>query len=93
MRADAAREATGADAAVINGYAPNWNCWGGSLPAGPVTLHDLATVEIVQIKIGGTRSVLDLDVVDVYDDLLGGVGCRCVELQTGVRVGRGVSRP
>ena len=47
LRADAAQEATGADAAVIGGYAPAWGLWGESLPAGPVTAHDLATVEML----------------------------------------------
>jgi len=46
LRADAAREATGADVAIIGGYAPRWCRWRPSLPAGPVTPGDLATAEM-----------------------------------------------
>jgi len=42
LRADAAREATAADAAVISSYPPGWNRWKLRLPAGPVTVHDIA---------------------------------------------------
>jgi len=43
LRADATREATGADVAVMSSYPPGWNRWASSLPAGPVTVHDIAT--------------------------------------------------
>ncbi len=46
LKADAVREATGADAGIIWEHTPTWNRWGDSLPAGPVTLHDLATVDM-----------------------------------------------
>jgi len=47
LRADAILEATGADVAVLGGYAPRWNMGTGRLDAGPVTTHDLATVELL----------------------------------------------
>jgi len=47
LRADAAREATGADAAVVGAYAPRWNAWRPGLPPGDVSLHDLATVDML----------------------------------------------
>jgi len=45
LRADAAREATGADAGIVFAYAPSWIRWRSGLPAGPVTAHDLATLD------------------------------------------------
>lgn len=42
LRADAAREAVGADAALVYRYPPRWNRWQTSLPAGPVRLHGIA---------------------------------------------------
>jgi hypothetical protein len=46
LRADAIREATGADAGIISAHTPAWRRWNTRLPAGPVTLHDLATVDM-----------------------------------------------
>ncbi len=46
LKADALREATGADVGVIWEHTPPWNRWGDSLPAGPVTLNDLATIDM-----------------------------------------------
>jgi predicted esterase len=46
LKADAIREATGADIGVIWEHTPSWNRWGTGLPAGPVTLHDLATLDM-----------------------------------------------
>ena len=45
LRADAIREATGADVGIIGAYTPGHVRWRDSLPAGPVTLHDLATCD------------------------------------------------
>jgi len=47
LRADAIREAAGADVGWIGGFAPPWNTWRSALPAGPVTLHDLATLDML----------------------------------------------
>lgn len=46
LKADAIREATGADVGVIWEHTPSWNRWGTELAAGPVTLHDLATLDM-----------------------------------------------
>jgi pimeloyl-ACP methyl ester carboxylesterase len=46
LKADAIREATGANIGVIWEHTPYWNRWGTGLPAGPVTLHDLATLDM-----------------------------------------------
>ncbi len=46
LKADAVREATGADIGIIWEHTPSWNRWGESLPAGAITLHDLATVDM-----------------------------------------------
>ena len=46
LKADAVREAAGADVGIIWEHTPSWNRWGDSLPAGPVTLHDLATIDM-----------------------------------------------
>lgn len=46
LKADAVREAAGADVGVIWEHTPSWNRWGDSLPAGPVTLGDLATIDM-----------------------------------------------
>ena len=45
LRADAMREATGADAGVIWGYTARYQRWRPSLPAGPVTADDIATFD------------------------------------------------
>ncbi|HUT33317.1 MAG TPA: 5'-nucleotidase C-terminal domain-containing protein [Planctomycetota bacterium] len=47
LRADAIREAAGADVGLIADHTPGWNHWRSSLPAGPVTLHDIATVDML----------------------------------------------
>jgi len=47
LRADAIREATGADVGLIGEHTPGWNRWRASLPAGPVTVHDIATLEML----------------------------------------------
>ncbi len=52
LKADAIREATGADVGVIWEHTPPWNRWGDSLPAGTVTLHDLATIDMLPEYIG-----------------------------------------
>ena len=46
LKADAVREAAGADVGIIWEHTPSWNRWGDSLPAGPITLHDLATIDM-----------------------------------------------
>ena len=46
LRADAIREGTGADIGIIPDYTPGWRRWGTFLPAGPVTLHDIATTDM-----------------------------------------------
>jgi len=43
LRADALREATGADVGIIWSYTSGWNRWVDGLPAGPVTLQALGT--------------------------------------------------
>jgi len=45
LRADAIREATGADVAILFGYEPSYTRWRDDLPAGGVTMHDLATID------------------------------------------------
>jgi hypothetical protein len=52
LKADAVREAAGADVGVIWEHTPPWNRWGDSLPAGPVTLNDLATIDMFPENIG-----------------------------------------
>jgi pimeloyl-ACP methyl ester carboxylesterase len=52
LKADAVREAAGADVGVIWEHTPPWNRWGESLPAGPVTLNDLATIDMFPENIG-----------------------------------------
>ncbi len=47
LRADAIREAAGADVGIVAEYTPPWSCWSFSLPAGAVTVYDLATVEML----------------------------------------------
>ncbi|KPK85687.1 MAG: hypothetical protein AMJ81_03145 [Phycisphaerae bacterium SM23_33] len=47
LRADAMREAAGADLAIISSYTPSWRLWRSWLPAGAVTIHDLATVDML----------------------------------------------
>jgi len=47
LRADAVREATGADVGWIAAATPGWATWRTTLPAGPVTLHDLATLDML----------------------------------------------
>jgi len=45
LRADAIREATGADVGLVWGYTPGYLRWRNTLDAGPVTIEDLAQVE------------------------------------------------
>ena len=45
LRADAIREATGADIGLIWGYTPGYIRWQQHLAAGPVTIHDLARTD------------------------------------------------
>lgn len=47
LRADAIREATGADVGVIGTCTPSYLRWSDALPAGPVTAHDLATRDML----------------------------------------------
>jgi len=47
LRADAVREATGADVGWIGAATPGWATWRTTLPAGPVTPHDLATLHML----------------------------------------------
>ena len=46
LKADAVREATGADAAITWGYPPSWNRWRTHLPEGPISLNDVATIQM-----------------------------------------------
>ena len=50
-------EAAGADAAIVSAYTPAYRRWRDSLPAGPVTLHDLATLDALPeyIMVGEVR--------------------------------------
>jgi len=52
LKADAVREAAGADVGVIWEHTPPWNRWRDSLPPGPVTLNDLATIDMFPENIG-----------------------------------------
>ncbi len=52
LKADALREATGADVGLIWEHTPPWNRWGDSLSAGPVTLNDLAAIDMFPENIG-----------------------------------------
>ncbi len=52
LKADAVREAAGADVGVIWEHTPPWNRWGDWLPAGPVTLNDLAAIDMFPENIG-----------------------------------------
>jgi len=45
LRAEAIREAAGADVGIIQSYTPGYLRWRESLPAGCVSLHDLATLD------------------------------------------------
>jgi len=45
LRAEAAREATGADAGIIFEHTPGWSRWREGLGPGEVTAHDLATID------------------------------------------------
>jgi predicted esterase len=45
LRAEAVREATGADVGLVWGYVPGYLRWSNRLEAGPVTMADLAAVE------------------------------------------------
>jgi hypothetical protein len=47
LRAEAAREAAGADVGLMAAYTPRWSWWRPFLPAGPVTQHDIATVDML----------------------------------------------
>ena len=47
LKAEAIREAAGAEVGVIWDHTPGWNRWGTSLPAGPVTLSDLAMLDML----------------------------------------------
>jgi len=47
LRADAAAEATRADIGIVWSYTPSWSRWRTTLPAGPVTVNDLATVDML----------------------------------------------
>jgi len=57
LRADAIRQAAGADAAIVSAYTPAYRRWRDSLPAGPVTLHDLATLDALPeyVMVGEVR--------------------------------------
>lgn len=44
LQADAMREAADADVGVVFSHAPSWLTWRRTLPAGPVTLDDLASL-------------------------------------------------
>lgn len=45
LQADAIREATETDIGIIAAHTPRYLRWSDHLPAGPVTLHDLATLD------------------------------------------------
>jgi pimeloyl-ACP methyl ester carboxylesterase len=47
LRADAIREATGADVGCICELTPLWSTWVSSLPAGPVTLDELSSLDML----------------------------------------------
>ena len=47
LKADAIREATGADAAIAWGYPPGYNRWKNYLKRGPVTLSDVAVTQML----------------------------------------------
>jgi len=47
LRADAIREATGADVGCICELTPLWSTWGSSLPAGSVTLDEVAALDVL----------------------------------------------
>jgi hypothetical protein len=47
LRADALREAAGADVGIAWSYVPSWNRWGDGMAAGPVTIHGLATQDML----------------------------------------------
>ena len=60
LRADAIREATGADAAVVTGLQPGHAIWENRLRKGPVTLHDVAVTNmfpnyILRFRMTGRR--------------------------------------
>jgi len=66
LRADAVREATGADVGLVWGYTPGYLRWQQHLDAGPVTLHDLARtdtlpeyIQLCEVKGSGLYSVND----------------------------------
>lgn len=66
LKADALREITGADVGLIGSLVPGPNRWRGFLPAGPVTLNDLATTHmfpdyIMTAKVTGAelKGILD----------------------------------
>jgi hypothetical protein len=46
LRADAIRDATDADVALVGEHTPGWSRWRAALPAGPVTAHDVATLDM-----------------------------------------------
>ena len=47
LKAEAIRQAAGTEVGVIWSYSPGWNRWGADWDAGSVTLHDLATVDML----------------------------------------------
>jgi len=61
LQADAIREATGAEIGIVAGHTPRHLRWRERLPAGPVTMHDLATLDALpQYVSTGTMSGEDL---------------------------------
>ncbi len=64
LRADAIRDATGADAGLIWDYTPGYQRWRRGLPAGPVSAHDIATFErLPQYVVTGEASGRQLKLI------------------------------
>ncbi len=66
LRADAVREATGADVGWIGAATPSYATWRTTLPAGPITLHDLATLDMLPeyIVVGEVSGKTLLELID-----------------------------
>jgi hypothetical protein len=47
LKADAIREAAGVDIGIVWSHTPGWNRWATTIPAGPVSLHQLATLDML----------------------------------------------
>lgn len=61
LRADALREAAGVDVGIVWAHTPPWNRWNNALPAGTITLQQLATQDqLPQYVITGEMSGAEL---------------------------------